>query len=415
LFEENKEPSPTQAPGSRERAKGNRNEIEGKYFSGIGDRFMCDGRSMILDLPFWRAGRYMMVTIDTKEASLELLHLDIEDTRYPFSIAGHIRCDAPEVHALIDKSVRTLSACSHDGWIDPYYEQMMWAGDGLQNMLAYFCVSPDTRLAAKWLRTLFGARLPNGFRCARYPAKDRLLIAPYSLYLVQGLKEYAFWRDDPDLVRKLMPGAREILQTFENYLTRDGVLGPLPGWNFVDWAPEWDAGIPPGADTGESAILHWHFVYTCRIMAELEEAFDEHEMAARHRRTAERCAEAGVKKYWRPNENLFADDIHGTSYSEHAQTFAILSGFLPPEIEDATAQSLIKTPGLHRATMSFSHHLFECFAKLGRTDIIFERLAPWFETDSLGLLTLPEAPEPSRSDCHAWSTHPVYHLAACRS
>ena len=30
--------------------------------------------------------------------------------------------------------------------------------------------------------------------------------------------------------------------------------------------------------------------------------------------------------------------------------------------------------------------------------------------DSLGLKTLLEEPEPSRSDCHAWGAHPIYHF-----
>lgn len=34
-------------------------------------------------------------------------------------------------------------------------------------------------------------------------------------------------------------------------------------------------------------------------------------------------------------------------------------------------------------------------------------LQPWKEMIESGLTTFPETPEPTRSDCHAWSAHPI--------
>jgi alpha-L-rhamnosidase len=39
-------------------------------------------------------------------------------------------------------------------------------------------------------------------------------------------------------------------------------------------------------------------------------------------------------------------------------------------------------------------------------------MALWFELPALGFTTTPEQPEPSRSDCHAWGAHPLYHYFA---
>jgi hypothetical protein len=36
----------------------------------------------------------------------------------------------------------------------------------------------------------------------------------------------------------------------------------------------------------------------------------------------------------------------------------------------------------------------------------------WFDLERYGLKTTIEQPEPSRSDCHAWGAHPVYHYFA---
>ena len=43
---------------------------------------------------------------------------------------------------------------------------------------------------------------------------------------------------------------------------------------------------------------------------------------------------------------------------------------------------------------------------MGRGDAYLPLLQPWRDLLPLGLTTWPEHPDPSRSDCHAWSAHP---------
>jgi hypothetical protein len=43
----------------------------------------------------------------------------------------------------------------------------------------------------------------------------------------------------------------------------------------------------------------------------------------------------------------------------------------------------------------------------GEYSSYLEELRPWFEQIENGLTTFAENPEPTRSDCHAWSAHPV--------
>ncbi len=42
----------------------------------------------------------------------------------------------------------------------------------------------------------------------------------------------------------------------------------------------------------------------------------------------------------------------------------------------------------------------------------YSRLKHWFEFDKYGLKTIPEQFNSPRSDCHAWSAHPLYHFFA---
>jgi hypothetical protein len=45
-------------------------------------------------------------------------------------------------------------------------------------------------------------------------------------------------------------------------------------------------------------------------------------------------------------------------------------------------------------------------------DILFDRLTLWFDLEKVGFKTTVERPDPSRSDCHAWGSHPIYHYFA---
>lgn len=109
---------------------------------------------------------------------------------------------------------------------------------------------------------------------------------------------------------------------------------------------------------------------------------------------------------------MFADDLARTRFSEHTQCLAILSGLPSPHQRARVGEALLRDPDLTRTTISFTHYLFETYRVLGRVDALFERLQLWFGLEEQGFVTLPEKPEPSRSDCHAWGAHPLFHAFA---
>ena len=158
--------------------------------------------------------------------------------------------------------------------------------------------------------------------------------------------------------------------------------------------------------------MNWHLVLALTMAAELEEMLDEPEMAARARREAAELARRVSAAFWDESRSLFADDLSKKCFSEHAQCLAILSGLLHSAQQERVGHALLVDENLARTTIYFSHYLFETCAALGRVDALFDRLGMWFELEKLGFKTTFEEPEPSRSDCHAWGAHPLYHYYA---
>jgi hypothetical protein len=191
-----------------------------------------------------------------------------------------------------------------------------------------------------------------------------------------------------------------------------GLLGILPGWNFEDWTIDWQLGNPPEATTAPSGVLNWHLVYTLTLAATLEDSFGEPELANYYRRRQQLLTTQVTKAYWDEEKGLFADDLDHQNYSEHTQCLAILSGMLDEARITRIGEGLISNPGLTRTTIYFSHYLFETYRLLGHQTAFFERLGLWLDLPEQGFKTTPERPEPTRSDCHAWGAHPLFHYFA---
>jgi hypothetical protein len=49
---------------------------------------------------------------------------------------------------------------------------------------------------------------------------------------------------------------------------------------------------------------------------------------------------------------------------------------------------------------------------MGRADVVLDRLGLWSDMRRNGLRTPIESSEPTRSDCHAWGSHPLHHFFA---
>jgi hypothetical protein len=351
--------------------------------------------------------------IATADEALTVEQLMLEETRYPLEMTSALSTGDERFERMLPLALRGLQMCAHETYIDcPYYEQLMFVGDTRLEALATYAISGDDRLARKALTIFERARGADNLIYAHAPSRSEPLIPPFALWWVAMVHDYAAWRDDRAFVAGLLPGVRAVVDAFLSRLNDEGLLAAPAGWNFVDWVPTWPLGVPPEGNGGVSGLLNWHLVSTLTLAAQLEAWVGEPELARRLERHRQLLAERITPRFWDEGRGLFADDLAHRHYSEHTQALALLSGAVGYERRQRIAAGLLGDPGLTRATIYFTHYLFEAYRLLGSAEALFTRLGLWLDLPAQGFTTTPERPEPTRSDCHGWGAHPLFHAFA---
>jgi hypothetical protein len=212
-----------------------------------------------------------------------------------------------------------------------------------------------------------------------------------------------------------MTGVRSQIDLFLARQDETGLVTTPAGWNYVDVAQgeagAWHHGAPPLTDDGICIELNIILVYALMKAAELEQAFGESLLAERCRFEAGRIAER-LEARFLSEQGIFAIFGRSGPGTEHALAVALCSGAFGAETKVRMAQALLSRDDIVRTNIYFTHYLFEAYARLGRTDRLIGRMAPWFELRDNGFRTTPETWGRTRSDCHAWGAHPLYHYFA---
>ena len=393
--------------------KGNRRQITAKYFRGVCDKFACDGNPRELTTLVWRAGRYIQISLKTSSQPLTIDSFKLLETRYPLEMQGGIASSDQEINDIIPICLRAIQESSHENYVDcPFYEQMLYSGDGRLEALTNYVISADARLARKALMMFDESRHTNGLSMARYPSSLSQLIPSFSLWYVAMVYDYSYWQRDRAFIVSLIPGVRAVMEYFISRRNNDGFVTAEKGmWHFVDWAEDWKKTsnwTPPGADS-INVTMQWLFVYILGLAADLEDYAEEPMLAARYREIASRTAQKLVDTFWDEGKGLFREDETGSSFSQHCQLMAIMSGRLSETLQ-ATVVSNLFAPGITLVSLFFTHYLFEVCGLMHLPEAFFSGLAKWNKFLDDGFVTVPENFINSRSDCHGWGGHPLYHL-----
>jgi alpha-L-rhamnosidase len=394
--------------------KRNRNEIDGKTIAGVRDEFRPDGGERRRFQTLWfRTYRYVQLEIETGGEALRIHDLHGIFVGYPFELVARFDSDLAWLADMWEINWRGARLCAWETYFDtPYYEQLQYVGDTRIQALITLYMSNDDRLVRQAIEHFDLSRIPEGITASRYPSDLGQYIPTFSPIWVAMVHDYWMHRDAPEFVRGFLPGIRSVLGWFEQRVDETGLLGPIPWWPYVDWARGWGRGVPPGGAEGHSTVISLQFVYALERAAELEEGLGVPGLADRYRSLAQKVRDAVRSRSWNPARGLFRDTPEGDTYSQQANVMAVLTDTVAPGEQAAVMERVLSDATLTQSTYYFSYYQLEALRKAGLGERYIDQLAPWRGMLDLGLTTVPETPEPTRSDSHAWSAHPNYGLLA---
>lgn len=411
--------------------KGNRDQIAGKHMDPrmMHDTFMPSGGAAVQTFEplWWRTWRYLKVDVDTQDKPVTLHSLQARTTWYPFVERASFHSSDPDLEAIWQVGWRTARVNAHETYMDcPYWEQTQYVGDTRIEALVSYAMSGDDRLARQALVSFADSELPSGLTQSSFPVHGVQIIPPFSLLWIGMVHDFWMYRPEAGtMVRELLPQTHAVLEHFKQLQRADGLLGRLPQngfglWNFLDWTKPYPIGAPPEDPDGGSVPLSLQLAAALQDETDLENAYGDRSRATDDRAAATRITSTVFAEAWDARAGLLADTPARTSFSQHANILGVITGAIPPQQQRAVLETLLQNepggrpasfiPALAPASYYFRFYLSRALDRAGMDDVYLQTLWPWHHMLELGLTTWAEAPEPTRSDAHAWSAHPNYDL-----
>jgi alpha-L-rhamnosidase len=403
--------------------KGHRDEVEGRVIKGVADEFVADGGMKRRFGPLdFRTYRYVELTIETGNEALIVDDFYGTFTSYPFLERASFQGDDPELKKIWDVAWRTALMCAFETYVDcPYYEQLQYVGDTRIQALISLYVSGDDRLMRNAIVQYDRSRGAEGLTKSRYPSGRRQVITTFSLYWIDMVHDYWRHREDREFVEERLAGVEAVLNWFDQRIDPETqLLGPLEYWTFADWATDWPwiggvqpGGEPPGARTGGSAFVSLQLAGTLTRAAELAAAFGREDAARRYAVRAAELKNTVRRLCWDEGRQLFADTPDRREFSQHTNSLAVLYGLVEGDAARALMRRVIdRHEKMTQSTVYFRFYVLRALKQAGLGDLYLEQLGAWRDMLDIGLTTFAEKEDPTRSDCHAWSSSPMYEFLA---
>lgn len=300
-------------------------------------------------------------------------------------------------------------------------------------MLFHYCASGDDRLARQAITAYAASVQPDGLVCGRYPAHGTQIITGFALFWVLQICDHNMHFNDNAFVRPFLPIVHSVLDYFERHTARNnGLVSGLPEeyWSFIDWHEAWggdehfkDPGVPQSCrKTGTWSFFSMLYAYTLRQSVDLLNNLGRTALVQDYTQRADRTVTA-IKQHCFDGY-FFTDSIVGDvtdsqpKYSAQSQVWGVLCGSL----DDATLeQSIISATfatdanvitNFAKCSYPMMHYAFRALSKVGLYEERFHAMwEPWREMMAQNLTTWAEDDVTARSDCHEWSSLPIWEFS----
>lgn len=395
------------------RIKGRRDCYEeGKIISGYSDTVILSGEKQSFEPFTSRAYRFVRVEYP-KGTEFVVSDQTYRPYFYPIEENGYFRTSDEVANKLWEISVNTVKCCTHETFVDcPYYEQQQYCMDSALEMMFMFRFTDDFSMGRKSVYDLAYSIQPDGMICAHYPDNEPQVIPTFSLFWILMLRDYVTYSGDMKAAKELISVVDRVLSGFENILTPEGLVGVTKYWHYTDWAEEWERGIPPMGSEKPLTVSSMMYAAALESASSLASDIGRNGLAEEYLARKAKMIESVNKLCYDEKEQFYVDVPGYKTYSEHTAVWAVLSGAVSGnEAVELMERSFAKD--VSRASFSFNYYMFRALEKTG----LYKKYSSkpfdgWFEMFNKGCTVWCEKPYNCRSECHGWSSAPLYEYSA---
>ncbi len=363
---------------------------------------------------FWyRSFRFIRIEFPA-DVEVDIQSLQYATYFYPLDKAGSFECSNPAFNEMWDISRNTVLCCMHEMYVDcPYYEQQQYDMDSALEMLFTFRLGSDTLMPFKSITDLAHSQLPDGMIQANYPSTKVQVIPDFTLFWVLMLRDYLRYTGNVAKVRTMLGTMDRALECFANLRNENGLINATPYWSFVDWVPTWPNGIPEGGQYEPLTVTCLMYAAALKAAAEICLPMGRPERATEYTRRAEEMIQSVKEHCYNASVGLFKNTPTKDQFCQHTTLWAILSGAVTGieagELVDRTFNAPVDVSA---CTFSMNHYMFRALEMADRYAYAPKLFEGWQTMLDLHCTSWCENPGQPRSECHGWSSAPVYEFSA---
>lgn len=381
---------------------------------GVEDIYYPSGSEDHFESFWFRTFRYIRIEVYTKSEGVYIQLPYFVETGYPLNIDSEVSSSCDWVKPLWEISVKTLKMCMHETYGDaPFYEQMQYLLDTRLEILFTYCLSSDYNLPKKAIKDIYTSLLPEGQLQARFPSCEPQVIPIFSVYWLFMIEDYYWQTGETDFIKQYRPAMDSIVNWFDNKTSKNGLIESLGHWQFVDWVNEWEDnnGVPDAVKHGPSTDLNLIYAAGLQCASRLNQITGRKEIAKEYEEKATKILRAVDKLCWCTEKGLYMEGPGFKQYSQHSQVWAVITELAKGEKAKSIILKAISDSELLKCTFPMMFFLFRALEKENLYENTKDIFSMWTSQLKNNVTTWPEIPTSnSRSDCHAWSSIPIYEI-----
>lgn len=392
--------------------KPRRDELAGGAIRGYRDTVVLDGSPMTYEPFHWRTFWFIRISVTAADTAFTLRDARYRFTTWPQELRARFDNDRDEAGRIMEISWRTLQLCSHETFEDcPYYEQLHYIFDARIEAICSMVLAGETRLPRRSILLFRNSMRPDGLVHCRVPSRRAHRLPYFALAWVLMVDDLWMYAGNPEIefVRSNLVAVDGVLAWYRAWLRDDGLVGSVPFWNPIGHRYA-EVRLSRAVAHGGSSFISGLYAMALDAAIRLHRHVGHEEDAARWEPTLDRVRSALLEHCWESDRGVFAEspELRGRPVSQHAQVTPILAGVGDETLRRDLGGRLFQDPVLATMEKPYAYYLSRALEETGRFDRFdSELLVDYREMMDRNLTTWQEHAEPSRSDCHAWTSWPA--------